>query len=285
MSSFAAKEFLALGLETVGYDRWESYKEDANIKRFRQHFGVDPQTCEEVWSDVKRSMPGAKPKHLLLGLRWLWKYDTEADLSPMFDMSEKTVRKWTKQLVSEIMKLLPEKMDSPEDDTDFIYIGTIDGVHFPTWEPRPWSKANSSWKLGGNAGLAYGFGLRLHEPKLFWIHGPDPAGEGNDLTIFREGLRDRIPPGKRVIGDDGYLGEADLISTRNVDFDPREVAYFKERAMSRQEAFHTRLKNFHCLSTDFRHGKEQHKNAVEAICALLMHEYANGTSSLFDPFP
>ena len=105
------------------------------------------------------------------------------------------------------------------------------------------------------------------------------------MVIFRKrgGLKDNIPVGKRVIGDRGYTGEPDIISTQN-EFDPREIAEFKERVLSRHETFNGRLKGFKCLSTKFRHGVENHKVAFEVVCVIVQYEMENG-SPLFDRYP
>lgn len=159
---------------------------------------------------------------------------------------------------------------------------TVDGTHCPQEEPRPFSTKWSSHKLGGSAGLNYEIGLLLHKPQVAWVYGPTPPGQFNDLTVFRQKLKAEIPPGKKVIADRGYIGEPDVISTQN-DFDPIELAEFKWRALARHESFNQRLKNFACLTTKFRHGKENHKIAFEAICAIVSYEMENG-DALFDPY-
>jgi hypothetical protein len=100
--------------------------------------------------------------------------------------------------------------------------------------------------LGGKAGLNYEIGIKISESKLLWIYGPTPPGLKPDIAVFRESLKTNLPRGKRVIGDDGYRGEPDYISTKN-EFDPREVAEFKERVLARHESFNQRLKIFNCL--------------------------------------
>lgn len=94
---------------------------------------------------------------------------------------------------------------------------------------------------------------------------------------------EKLPAGKRLIGDRGYTAEPDFISTSN-DFDPREIAEFKDRAQARHETFNGRLKSFKCLSTKFRHGIENHKVAFEVVCVIVQYEMENG-SPLFDPYP
>jgi hypothetical protein len=161
---------------------------------------------------------------------------------------------------------------------------TVDGTHCPIYEPRPFSTKWSSHKLGGAAGLDYEIALRIHKPQCVWVNGPFPAGT-NDITIYKEALKEKIPPGKKVIGDKGYKGEHETISTWN-EFDPREVGEFKERAQARQETFNARIKNWACLTKKFRQDHELHKACFESIVVLQQYEMDNGSQEpLFDAFP
>jgi hypothetical protein len=94
------------------------------------------------------------------------------------------------------------------------------------------------------------------------------------------GLKSKIPLGKRVLGDQGYLGEPETITTRN-SLDAEAVKKLKQRAMARQETFNSRIKDFKILSECFRHGVEKHQVVFEAICVLVLHELENG-HPLFD---
>lgn len=118
---------------------------------------------------------------------------------------------------------------------------------------------------------------------MAWINGPFPAGE-SDITIYRRpgGLKEKMPVGKRIVGDRGYTGEPETISTRN-ELDPRELAAFKERVQARHETFNGKLKNFKCLSTKFRHGVEQHKVVFESLCVIVQYEIENG-APLFNAY-
>ena len=101
-----------------------------------------------------------------------------------------------------------------------------------------------------------------------------------DLVIFREGLIALIPDGKKVIGDNGYRGEVDVISTPNTH-DPPELRKFKGRARARQESFNARIKNYKALDERFRHGIAKHEIVFEAICVICKYQLENG-SPLFD---
>jgi hypothetical protein len=111
-------DFMGLGLEIGGHSRWRTYKYEANVKRFKQAFGVIPETCVLIWDVLRNSMDAAvrlkkedKPKHLLVAIRFLWTYDEEYDLSRFFGFqSHTTARKWWKIYVTKIEKLLDMKV-------------------------------------------------------------------------------------------------------------------------------------------------------------------------------
>jgi hypothetical protein len=58
------------------------------------------------------------------------------------------------------------------------------------------------------------FLLAIHSNQLVWVSGPFPASE-HDITIYRKegGLKAKIPEGKRLVGDEGYKGESQTISS------------------------------------------------------------------------
>eukprot|EP00957_Ditylum_brightwellii_P061471 4665619-Ditylum_brightwellii.AAC.1 len=121
----------------------------------------------------------------------------------------------------------------------------------------------SSHKLGEDTKVAYEIGLQLNSSKNAWRRGPIPAEESNDVTIFRTGLKQKIPIGRRIIAGSGYKGEEDIISTDN-DLDPRDIDYFKDHILSRHESFNLHPKQFKILEHQFCHGVENHRIACNA---------------------
>jgi hypothetical protein len=111
-------EFLELGLEIGGHSRWRTFNLDANIKRFKEAFGVIPATCVLLWDALRNSLDPtvrlvrrSKPKHLLVGIRFLWTYHEEYEIARFFSFgSHKTSRKWWKIYVTKIEKLLDRKV-------------------------------------------------------------------------------------------------------------------------------------------------------------------------------
>ena len=175
---------------------------------------------------------------------------------------------------------------------------TVDGIDYPITEPRPFSKAYSSHKLGGSAGLTYEYGIYTHSDKLAWINW---AASGTpDVALFQSKMEDEIKEKRakdssdfRIIADQGYF-KIELIpvmSCRN-DFDFPEVAYFKDRALSRHENFNGLTKNYRCLTTKFRHDKGDNPNkehprhvaCVTAICVSIQCEMDLKVTKLSDPY-
>ena len=112
------------------------------------------------------------------------------------------------------------------------------------------------------------------------MNGPFKASK-HDVTIFRSDvLMDMIPPGHRMIADNGYRGEAVVVSAPS-SYDPKVLRKFKSRARARQESFNGHIQNFKCIYEIFRHGKDKHKIAFEAVCVIIQYQMEFG-SPLFD---
>lgn len=129
------------------------------------------------------------------------------------------------------------------------------------------------------AGLLYELACSIYENKLVWMRGPFNASR-HDITQFRSELLAKIPVGKKGVGDNGYRGEPNALSTPNSQ-DPPELRKFKSRARARQESFNARIKVFQCLDQRFRHGIKKHKICFEAVCVIVQYQLENG-SPLFD---
>jgi len=116
--AMTAIEFMGLGLEIGGHTRWQTYKHEANVKRFKQAFGVIPETRVLLWDALRNSMDATvrlqkndKPMHLLVAIRFLWMYHEEYEIARFFSFrSVVTGRKWWKIYVKKIEKLLGRKV-------------------------------------------------------------------------------------------------------------------------------------------------------------------------------
>ena len=86
------------------------------------------------------------------------------------------------------------------------------------------------------------------------------------------------------IGDKGYRGVSECISTRN-PFDPPEIYEFKDRVLARQETYNLRLKKWDILSEAFHHDLEFHEPCFKAVNTITICQLGNGSVKLFDPYP
>ena len=73
------------------------------------------------------------------------------------------------------------------------------------------------------------------------------------------------------------------VSTRNA-FDPKDVAVFKDRVLSRHENYNGIIKGFEILSNEsvFRHDMSYHETCFHAVNAVVHYEIENGGRSLMD---
>lgn len=307
--SFSEDQFLRLGFESQGDFGYTKSKRDSQIQRFRSLYGTSPLVLSMIWTDIHESLgpsnvaQGTNPLYMLVLYRWLKSYATEFELQSMFmGMAVKTIRKWVNILLENVALLRVQKIDAHWPDTSGLLRGrTVDCIHYRVDEPRPFSKSNGSYKYGGKAALSYEFCIDTLQQRIVWINGPFPAGKG-DLSIFEtrlkeaiEALRESRNEDIKVIADDGYIKHALLhvLALRN-EFDPHDIAYFKDRALSRHESFNGHTKRFGCLSQPFRHDHTsgntnlefpKHKLCVEAICVTLQYELEVGDLRLLDPYP
>lgn len=195
--------------------------------------------------------------------------------------------------MKKLQKLVLRKMLSWEDaDDGMIFFMSVDGTHCRVEEPRPFSTIWSSHKYGGKAAVNYEIGLLISRAKLIWIYGPTAPGAMNDLDVARQELipalrsyRDYNSLERMIIGDGIYIADdvSDVISTKN-DYDPREIAEFKDRVSSRHECFNGFLKQWNVLDQRFRHELEFHRPCFEAVAAVCCYQLDNGSYSLFDPY-
>jgi len=113
--------------------------------------------------------------------------------------------------------------------------------------------------------------------RIVWVNGPFPAAT-HDITIFRGGtkkagehtwrkssLYHKMPPGKRLIGDLGYVGEADKIST-TLGGHSAETKKFFALYKSRQETLFSRYKVLNIFGGEpFRHKGKQGGGEAERL--------------------
>jgi DDE superfamily endonuclease len=258
--------------------------------RFRQLFGVDPETCTQVLRDIQHIAPAehriSKPDEslLLMSLEWLRTYKAFTELQGLYAIkSDKTIRKWLRAYIQAIQALKNAKIILRRDD-GAIESRTVDCLHIPICEPRTKPSATFCSPKTKHPALSYEICLIARRQQVAWVNGPFPAGT-TDIRIFRApgGLKSQLREGEYLFADQGYRGEPEILRVRN----PRDTDAVKEakrRSLARQESFNARLKSFKILSQPFR-GKhahdgitchDNHKTIVEAIVVLLQYEMENG---------
>jgi DDE superfamily endonuclease len=179
-------------------------------------------------------------------------------------------------MIVEIVWFYGDNNDNMLEDDQAVLFATIDGTHCRIFEPQkdPGPKW-FSYKFHGPA-LGYEIVIDVWSQRVVHIHGPYHARD-NDIKNFRkpEGIMDQIPPGRKLIGDTGYQGEPDKITTPN-PHDSLIVKQFKNRARARHETFNKRIKDYQILRQEFRSDTSYHQIVFESICILCQYDIENG---------
>ena len=184
-------------------------------------------------------------------------------------------------------KKIDTKLETALGDPNRIFLMSIDSSHFRIEEPRVNGRTQPKYysQKFRSAGLSYEVCCDVRDSSILWINGPFPAGS-HDITIFRSenGLKSllQMHVGKRLIGDLGYNGEPDFISTRQCQrFSSAAVKEFKRRAQSRQEHIFKHMKEYRVLGERFRHSEAKHKSATIATAVIIQYRMEDG-ERLFD---
>jgi DDE superfamily endonuclease len=274
-------EILALGLSFVGFPEFRQRVANAlNKRRFRSFFGVSPKALSNLYADLCNICPSINVSTFFTAINWLKLYDSEHVLSGRWGMHEETIRNGVRDYVSMIQSLKDLKVRWGGFEDDEIFIVSVDGVHCKIQEVRKDPGAKWYSHKFNAAGVTYELGIAVRSNRLVWIKGPFPASQ-HDVTTFRspmdpeQGLKAKIPDGKRAVGDSGYRGEPSKIAITR-EGDSKAVKHFKARVKSRHETFNARLKSFNVLATAFRHGFEQHQKAFESVCICVQYDIESG---------
>lgn len=285
---FTPSEVMQKGLRLVHYrkKRIQRACRATNVERFKHHFGTTPQLAAQIFEDLQRTdvqeafLPpdDAKIDMFLMSLHALKKYPEEMEREGTFDISRRQGREWVFYYLEKIQALKAVKICWPEDNFgDDLWVITVDGTHVWMNEPKhpEWSMDSAFYShKHGKAGATYELGISLSTNQLVWINGPFPAGQ-SDLKVFKKqhGLKRFLESkGKRCIGDGGYPGYPQVLSTPNA-LDSKQVAKFKSRALKRHETFNGRIKNFGCLGgIRFRHSLDKFKIMFEAVCVICQYQ-------------
>ena len=209
---FDEDSFLHFGLKWIGFsDRTiNSTGKETNVSRFRDCYYAYPSPVAKICNDLVEAFEDINPKYLLLTFYYLKTYPSVHRMAAYLDKTEKMLNTLTERKI----KWIFDNVD--DDEHPEMFIISVDGIHCQVWEPR--IEPSSGWysKKYNKAGLCYELGLAIYSNQLVWIVGPYPAGH-NDIMIFKKpnGLMSKIPPGKKVVADEGYIGAKDVVATRN----------------------------------------------------------------------
>lgn len=288
-----ANELLLQGLVLAGHpaDRQARWVRSTRVDRFVATFGKDPAVLVLVWNrlqttnnlDAKIIDATEEDLHeYLWALNWLKEYSTEKAMTGRTGWYEKKIRKVVKDMVCRIYALLHEKVfwppewDNPLIDTP-IFLISVDGVHCPIQEPTSGHKYSKNPKYYSHkfhrSALAYEVAISIFTSKVVWINGPFPAGTTDpDIFSMPNGLRSRMPAGKKCIADSAYNRKEFTMVSLTYYKDTPAVKEFKRRARSRQESFFAKMKVFSVLKDEFRHGDAFHKTVFHAVAVICQFE-------------
>lgn len=284
MVILTAKQMLQKGLTVanVSRERQRRLSMPTQYRKFKAHYGIHPLHAARVWRDFHVTTIAeahvnndANVLGFLAALNFLKVYASE-DIRADFmgdHMHLNQMRDETWMNVRRMAALKPLKIVWP-DHWETTFIGTVDGTHIDIQEPRdPEVRKNRMWysHKSNTAALNYEIAVAIFESKIVHAKCGDPAST-HDLTVFRMELSNKIPPGKRVIADKAYISkeESHVLSTYN-QFDSEEVKEFKRRAKARQECLNAKLKEFNCVSHEFRHKGEKAQLCFDAVIVLVQY--------------
>ena len=273
-----------------------------NIRTFKANFGKHPLHLCRVWRDLQTtnieaakidqaeaSSPKAY-KGFLIANHFLKTYGSDDVRAAQFGgMDPKLLNTLTWIYVRKIAALKPDKIVWPdEDEWQTVFIASVDGTHYRTNEPRDpdmrKNPKNYSHKFH-LPGLNYEITLHLWLPRCIHAKTGDPASI-NDKTAFRQELKGKVPLGKRIICDNGYVcfqyGDDKILSFPNT-LDTAELKEFKQLACARQENFNKRLKDYRCLRDTFRHGAAKHQVCFDAVLVLVQYAIEDTTPGIGEP--
>lgn len=294
MTIYTPDEIMKLGLQMVGRDHHmqQRVQRSSNVRDFQDSFGSSPLVCALIWEDLNATEVASaqllrhlSPDKFLMAMFFLKRYPVGKMLAGRFKVCAKTASKWAWYFATKIQALKEKKIVWPAEWTEghpnfrntptFLY--SVDGVHCRTPEYKHETLAKNT-KLYSHkfhaAGVNYELALSIFTNALVWMKGPVVASR-HDVSVFREGLKDKTPQGKRGIADKGYNGEKVILSVPNSS-DEKPLSKFKGRARARQESFNAKIKTFGVLAQNFCHSMEQHKICFEAVCVIVQYKLENG---------
>jgi len=275
-----------------------------NVTLFKKLYGSSPTIVAFIWSDIitspdegafaNKNISDKGFKQFLIAIHFLWAYPKNAEILALaFGVSVNLAQgKKLWDAIAMIAGLKTKVIVWPsaryEDPNGTVFIISVDGVDFKTWEPKhtemPYDKSMMSHKFT-KAAWKYEVALDIYSSKCVWVS-PKYKGGVHDKVIFLRALRGMVPAGKKVIVDRVYGSKAqhedhEILALPNL-CDPAELQNFKARVRSRHETFNGRLRFFHSLYSTFRHNQDKHELVFYAVVAMVQYQMDHG-SPIFDP--
>ena len=256
-------EMLLAGLTLLGWkeDRLKRRQDSTNEQQYVGMYGANQYVTAQIAEDLQTTtIKEARIEKMNIdklhwALHFMYRYPTETERESAWKKCANTIRAACWYYINKICNLKHKKIVWPKFKESDIWVMTVDGTHLVTLEPGdsdfPKDPSYFSFKHH-TAGFNYEVGVDLFHSRCIWLRGPYKAGEFNDAKVFREkGLMAKLQQvGKKAIGDEGYRGFPDLISTAN-SLDSDAVKEFKIRARQRHEIYNSKLKQFGILSERF----------------------------------
>ena len=262
---------------TDAYDNRDKNKRTMNDRTFIAFYGRDKDSVLEIWERCWHLVPKTKLKHLLWTLMYMKLYLPIDVMIVILRTSKDTLNSWVWRWITVVASLRDEvilwgnRHRNVPDDV-FCQI-TVDGTDFQIGEPFPFNKKWKSPKLPGGS-VKYEVAVSIYAGDIVWIYGPHNGGK-NDLTIFREELRQMLEPGEMIEADAGYKGDAEFIRNRDIWFTEQEKRE-KSELRARHETVNRRFKQWGILKQQFRNGKEKHQMVFFCIAVLTQLDIDNG---------
>jgi len=273
-------------------------------RRFIALFGCSMHITAMIWAllDVVNLGPdGAKLHHLLWALMFMKTYGTCSELACIFEVDEKTFRKWIWLIIiaiSKIEDIVSRKciivllllcyltdlyFQKIEWENRFMMadayqrcLVVIDGTDFKINEPFPFDPSYFSHKFN-HAALRYKIGVCIKTGWIVWVLGPFAAGAWPDLRISREVLHYELCDQEMYVADGGYK------DGNGWSVNPDGTHTFAQRqfatARARTETINGCFKKFRCLKEVWRHEIEKHGAVMTSVAIIVQLSLREGKLS------
>ena len=233
-------------------------------------------------------------KRYLIATHFLWACPKNAEILGLaFGVSTRQVQgenlwQWVWMIAAQKEHKIVWPTKEFENPNSQKFLASVDGVDFKAWEGKyptlSCDRTNVSHKFK-KAAVKHGIAVDTYRSRVVWLSEPHRGGV-HDKNIHLEGLSAKVPEGK-FINVDGVYGGANATPADHKkmalpsNINKGELRNFKARVRSRHETFNGRIRDFSVLSNTFRHKKDKHKHAFEAVCVAMQCQMENG-NPLFD---